>query len=99
MINLNKFIDKDNVKNKQNITTNIDGYENISYSKKHDKALKEVIQYLSDCNTCIDAKIKTRNDPECYTEEHGYSDTGNLYLDWCVISCTDENIYWSVRED
>lgn len=91
----------DLVEDKINITTDIEGYENITYEEKRKKALQEANEYLSDCSTIEEAREKIRNNSECFTDKHGYVDGGNLYLCWGVITAdpTTNNITWSVRED
>lgn len=85
----------------QNMTTAIEGFENISYADKRIYALKEANEYLEGCKDIFTAKELIRNDPDCFTDERGYVDTGNLYLDWCIISASKncKEIFWQTRLD
>lgn len=87
--------------NEHNDGCTIDGKENISFEDKKKEAFEEAQEYVKNFDTIEDAWNEIRNDSECFTEEHGYVDTGNLYLGMAVLTAPrdEKHIYWDVRED
>ena len=75
--------------------------ENISYPDKKKIALEEANEYVSKYETIEEAWKAIRNNEECFTEENGCSDTGNLYLGIAMLTAPKDKIaiYWDVRED
>lgn len=75
-----------------NMSTNIKGYENISYEEKRWNALSEVEQYISDCKTIQDVRDKIDS-------ESDVQESGRLYLEWAVIDTCEDKVWWATRED
>lgn len=79
----------------------IEGLENIPYEEKKKMALEEANEFLAEYKTTEEAWKAIRNNKECFTEENGCSDTGNLYLGFALLTAPRDiiKVYWDVRED
>lgn len=64
--------------------------EPILFKKMRALAKKELTEFFASCKTYEEAALLIANDPEVF-------ESGNLYLNYCVVYAGGDKIYYAVR--